>query len=159
MQFKSSNGLDNRVGGAEPDMSMLMIGELARRAGVAPSTLRYYEKVGLLPSPPRESGRRQYDPRALGRIRIILFAREAGFSVAETRAFLNAFPADAPPAARWRELAKRKLSELDEIAERIGEMKRLLRAGFSCECRRLEECELLAAKRSQRNTSCRLTAQ
>jgi hypothetical protein len=45
----------------------IMIGDLARRAGVATSALRYYEKVGLLTAPARASKRRQYDPGVLGR--------------------------------------------------------------------------------------------
>lgn len=53
-------------------MQGFMIGELARRAGVATSALRYYEKAGLLPPPARASNRRQYDRGVLGRIRIIL---------------------------------------------------------------------------------------
>jgi MerR family transcriptional regulator, redox-sensitive transcriptional activator SoxR len=63
-------------------MAGLMIGELARRAGVAASALRYYEKAGLLPPIARASKRRQYDPKILGRIRIILLARDAGSSLA-----------------------------------------------------------------------------
>jgi MerR family redox-sensitive transcriptional activator SoxR len=66
-------------------MAGLMIGEVARQAGVAASALRYYEKAGLLPAPARAGKRRQYDPQILGRIRIILLARDAGFSVRETR--------------------------------------------------------------------------
>jgi MerR family redox-sensitive transcriptional activator SoxR len=73
-------------------MKGLMIGELARQAGVAASALRYYEKAALLPSPARASNRRLYDQGALGRIRIILLARDAGFSISETRTFLNGFP-------------------------------------------------------------------
>jgi MerR family transcriptional regulator, redox-sensitive transcriptional activator SoxR len=66
-------------------MAGLMIGEVARQAGVAASALRYYEKAGLLPAPARAGKRRQYDRQILGRIRIILLARDAGFSVRETR--------------------------------------------------------------------------
>jgi len=123
----------------------LMIGELVRKAGVAASTLRYYEKVGLLPPIARASKRRQYDPKILGRIRIILLARDAGFSVAETRKFLNGFPAETTPAIRWREMARRKIAELDELMVRVAGMKRILEASFNCECRRLEDCERLVA--------------
>ena len=72
-------------------MKGLMIGELARQAGVAASALRYYEKAGLIPSPVRASNRRLYDHGVLGRIRIILLARDAGFSISETRTFLDGF--------------------------------------------------------------------
>jgi MerR family redox-sensitive transcriptional activator SoxR len=126
----------------------LMIGELARKAGVAASTLRYYEKAGLLPPIARASKRRQYHPKILGRIRIILLARDAGFSVAETRTFLNGFPAETTPAIRWREMARRKIAELDEQMVRVAGMKRILEASFNCECRRLEDCERLVAAKS-----------
>ena len=122
-------------------MADLMIGELARQVGVAPSTLRYYEKAGLLPSPPRASKRRQYHPSIVGRLRIILLARDAGFSVRETRMFLNGFPASTMPAVRWRAMATRKLAELDELMKRVGQMKLILNASFHCECRKLEDCE------------------
>ena len=61
-------------------MTGLTIGVVARQAGVAASALRYYEKAGLLPPPARSSKRRLYDPQILGRIRIILLARDAGGS-------------------------------------------------------------------------------
>jgi DNA-binding transcriptional MerR regulator len=128
-------------------MTGLTIGELARQAGVAPSALRYYEKAGLLPSPARTSNRRQYDQAALGRIRIILLARDAGFSIRETRTFLNGFPVGTRPALRWRAMARRKIAELDELTARLGQMRSLLDASFNCECRRLEDCERLLADR------------
>jgi MerR family redox-sensitive transcriptional activator SoxR len=128
-------------------MAALLIGELARRAGVATSALRYYEKAGLLPPPARASNRRQYAPGVLGRIRIILLARDAGFSVSETRTFLNGFPTGTRPALRWRAMAKRKLVELDELTTRLAQMRSILDASFNCECSRLEDCErLIAAK-------------
>jgi MerR family redox-sensitive transcriptional activator SoxR len=123
----------------------MMIGELARQAGVAASALRYYEKTGLLPPPARAGKRRQYDQQMLGRIRIILLARDAGFSVRETRTFLNGFPAGTTPALRWREMAERKIVELDALMARVAQMKLILNAGFHCECRNLEDCERLVA--------------
>jgi MerR family redox-sensitive transcriptional activator SoxR len=130
----------------------LKIGDLARQAGVAPSTLRYYEKAGLLPAPARISKRRHYDRQSLGRIRIILIARDAGFTVNETRTFLNGFPFGATPAVRWRAMAKKKLAELEVLAARVNAMKALLDASFHCECRRLEDCERLIAGQK----SCRI---
>ena len=128
-------------------MASLLIGDLARRAGVATSALRYYEKAGLLPAPARASKRRQYDPGVLGRVRIILLARDAGFSIAETRTFLNGFPVGTRPALRWRAMAQRKLAELDELTTRISQMRSILNASFHCECHLLEDCEqLIAAK-------------
>jgi DNA-binding transcriptional MerR regulator len=128
-------------------MTGLMIGELAHQAGVATSALRYYEKAGLLPAPARTSNCRRYDRAVLGRVRIILLARDAGFSISETRTFLNGFPIGTKPALRWRAMAKRKIAELDELTARLSQMRSILDASFHCECRRLEECErLIAAK-------------
>jgi DNA-binding transcriptional MerR regulator len=128
-------------------MAGLMIGEVARQAGVATSALRYYEKAGLLPPPARASNRRQYDKGVLGRIRIILLARDAGFSISEMRTFLNGFPVGTRPALRWRAMAKRKIAELDELTTRLSKMRSILDASFNCECRQLEDCErLIAAK-------------
>lgn len=130
-------------------MAGLMIGELARQAGVSASALRYYEKAGLLPSPARASNRRQYDRGVLGRLRIILLARDAGFSISETRTFLNGFPMGTRPALRWRAMAKRKIAELDELTARLSQMRSILNASFHCNCRQLEDCErLIAAKAS-----------
>ncbi|TLZ19504.1 MAG: MerR family DNA-binding transcriptional regulator, partial [Gammaproteobacteria bacterium] len=52
-------------------MRELSIGEVAREAGVPASTLRYYEKAGLLPAPPRRSGQRCYSEAVFGRINLI----------------------------------------------------------------------------------------
>ena len=128
-------------------MAGLMIGEVARQAGEATSALRYYERAGLLPPPARASNRRQYDKGVLGRIRIILLARDAGFSIGEMRTFLNGFPVGTRPALRWRAMAKRKIAELDELTTRLSKMRSILDASFNCECRQLEDCErLIAAK-------------
>jgi MerR family redox-sensitive transcriptional activator SoxR len=127
----------------------LMIGQLARQAGIAASALRYYEKAGLLPAPARVSKRRFYDANILGRIRIILLARDAGFSVSETRTFLNGFPAGTTPALRWRQMARQKIAELDQLSERVAQMKLILNASFHCECRRLEDCERLVAAKNR----------
>jgi DNA-binding transcriptional MerR regulator len=125
-----------------------MIGELARQAGVATSALRYYEKAGLLPPPARASNRRHYDHGVLGRVRIILLARDAGFSISETRTFLDGFPIGTRPALRWRAMAERKIAELDELTTRLSQMRSILTASFHCECRQLEDCERLIAART-----------
>jgi DNA-binding transcriptional MerR regulator len=126
-------------------MAGMLIGEVARLAGVAASTLRYYEKAGLIPPPSRTGRRRQYDHQVLGRIRIVALARDAGFSVRETRTFLNGFPNGTTPALRWREMSRRKIAELDELMARLARMKSILDASFHCECRSLEDCERYVA--------------
>lgn len=121
----------------------MLIGEVARRSGLTASTLRYYERAGLLPAPARSSRRRQYEPRVMGRIRIIQVARDAGFTISETRAFLSGFPSSAIPSARWQKLAQRKLAELDLRITQVMKMKALLQSSFHCSCRTIEDCERL----------------
>jgi MerR family copper efflux transcriptional regulator len=90
---------------------LLTIGELARRAGVATSALRYYEELGLLPAPARIAGQRRYPESAAWLVGVILLLRDAGFSLAEQKAFMasrEVAPGD------WRRLARRKLAELDD---------------------------------------------
>ena len=121
----------------------MLIGEVARRSGLTASTLRYYERAGLLPAPARAAKRRQYEPRVMGRIRIIQVARDAGFTISETRAFLSGFPGSTIPSARWQKLAERKLQELDLRITQVVKMKKLLQSSFHCGCRTIEECERL----------------
>ena len=61
------------------------IGEVASRAGVAASAIRYYESIGLLPKPERESGQRRYDESVLGRLGFIGVAQAAGFKLPEIK--------------------------------------------------------------------------
>lgn len=124
------------------------IGELARAAGLAPSAIRYYEKAGLLPRPARQSGQRRYGAESAARLRIIQLAREAGFTISETRTFLAGFSQAMTPAARWRALAERKLAELEAQSERIARMRRLLESSFHCGCLRIEDCERAIASSS-----------
>jgi MerR family redox-sensitive transcriptional activator SoxR len=132
-------------------MRELSIGKVAQAAGISTSALRYYEKVGLLPAPPRRSRQRRYDESVFGRIELIRAALDAGFTIRETRTFLSGFTADTPPAARWRALAAHKLRELEEAIERAQRMKRLLESSFQCRCPQLADCErYLSAARPRR---------
>jgi DNA-binding transcriptional MerR regulator len=92
-------------------MTLLTIGELARRTGVATSALRYYEELGLLPAPARSSGQRRYPESAVGLVGAILVLRDAGFSLAEQKAFMASHGVSLDD---WQRLAQRKLAELDE---------------------------------------------
>src|SRR5438067_4519220 len=119
-------------------MAGLSISDVARRFGLRASALRYYEQIGSLAPPPRDSGRRRYDRTALERLALIQSARQAGFTLAEIRRLLFGFDERARPAERWRALAQPKLAELDARIERIHDMKRRLEQ--TCGCETLAEC-------------------
>src|SRR2546429_4721142 len=113
-------------------MKELSIGEVARQAGLAASALRYYERAGLLPAPPRRSRRRRYTEAVFGRISLIRLALEAGFTIGETRLFLTGFSEQTPPAARWRALAARQPEGGDALMDRARRGEVPPGAGLSC---------------------------
>ena len=123
-------------------MALLTIGEVARRAGLRPSAIRYYEGVGLLAEPRRVGGQRRYEPDVLDHLRFVRIAQEAGFTVAEIRALVHDGEPDAPLSHRWRALAERKLAEVDALIARAQAMKALLAEGLRCGCLTLEDCAL-----------------
>ena len=129
-------------------MEELAIGDVARRAGIRPSALRYYESIGLLPPPKRVNGRRRYDESTVQMLKVVQLAQQAGFTVAEIQTLLHGFALDTPPAARWQPLAQHKIAELDALIERAQQMKRILEAGLNCGCLRLEDCAVVLEARS-----------
>lgn len=119
------------------------IGEVAAQAGVPTSTIRYYEKQGVLPPAERVNGRRRYDSDMVIALAVINLAKQAGFSLDEIKTLLYGFSDDMPPSDRWKILARTKLPELDQRMERLAAMKLLLQEGLDCECLRLSDCAIL----------------
>lgn len=118
----------------------LRIGEVAKRAGLAPSAIRYYESEGLIPRPMRRSGQRVYDKSVVERLALIDLAKSAGFKMSEVKLLLRGFARRTAPGERWRALADTKLEELDRRIEEAEQMKRVLRVVMSCECPTLADC-------------------
>src|SRR5258707_4972667 len=104
----------------------MKIGELARRANLNASAIRYYEKLGLLAPPQRLGGQRRYPTDALDRAILIRFATDMGFTLAEIKLFLNGLRDNTPVGPRWTKLATRKLVEVDENISRSLKLKSLL---------------------------------
>lgn len=117
------------------------IGDIARRVGLSTSALRYYETLGLLPTPERSSGRRRYDQDALDRLAMIDVAQRAGFTLREVRALLDGLEADTPPTDEWRELAQRKLTEIEALLARTEAMRTLLITWLECDCLTLKDID------------------
>jgi MerR family redox-sensitive transcriptional activator SoxR len=118
----------------------LTIGDVARRAGVKPTTLRYYESLGVLSAPERVSGQRRYTVDVLRRLAIVDVAQRAGFSLEEIADLFDA--ADAPASERLRALADRKLPEIQRLIERAQAVHRWLEVASACECDTLDVCGL-----------------
>src|SRR5690606_13809773 len=112
----------------------MTIGEVARRAGIRPSSLRYYEEVGVLPPVRRVNGRRRYDPVVVRMLDVLRVEQEAGFTMDEIRTLFHGFGAGMPLPERWRSLAVAKLRELDELIARAEGMRRAIERGLGCGC-------------------------
>lgn len=120
----------------------LLIGEVARRAGVRPSTIRYYEAVGVLPEPERVAGRRRYSPEILRTLAVIGTGQRAGLSLSEVRELLTASSDSGAVSERLREIAHRKLPDVEALIERSLLVKSWLEAAADCQCPTLDDCPL-----------------
>lgn len=116
------------------------IGEIANRAGIAASTIRYYEQIGLLPAARRVSGKRRYELSILQKIRLIRLAKQAGLSIEEIQNLLHDFPENTAPSIRWAALAEAKIVELNERMAQIQAMKAVLEKTLLCDCPTLDDC-------------------
>lgn len=120
----------------------LTIGQVARSAGVATSAIRYYESIGLLPEPERESGQRRYDASVLGKLAFIGVAQSAGFKLEEIGELVGAIDGGKGMAAPMQTLSTSKLDEVEVLLERTKAMKGWLEVAKECGCESPAECAL-----------------
>jgi MerR family transcriptional regulator, redox-sensitive transcriptional activator SoxR len=118
----------------------MKIGQLARGAGLNASAIRYYEKCGLLAPPQRLNGQRRYPADALHRVLLVRFASDMGFTLSEIKLFLSGLRDNTPVGPRWKKLATRKLTEVDQTIARSLKLKSLLQALLRCHCASLQQC-------------------
>jgi MerR family transcriptional regulator, mercuric resistance operon regulatory protein len=125
----------------------LSIGALSKRSGVNIETIRYYEKIGVMPKPGRTSGGyRIYGPAHLKRLSFVRRGRELGFSLDELRGLLHLVDGHAYTCAEVRAMT---LEHLVEIRRKIADLRRLERvmADTSAQCTgdRIPECPIIDA--------------
>jgi MerR family transcriptional regulator, redox-sensitive transcriptional activator SoxR len=125
----------------------MTIGEVATRAGIATSAIRFYEKAGLLKPPMRVNGRRIYSEGAAHQLVLIRFAKANGFTLPEIRLLLRGFPESTPASVRWKKMARGKIAELEASITKAKAMKEMLESlAAHCRCRTLEQCAQGIAK-------------
>jgi MerR family redox-sensitive transcriptional activator SoxR len=127
----------------------LTIGEVARRAGVATSSIRYYERIGLLPRPERLQGQRRYDADVLGKLGFIGVAQSAGFKLREIKELIDGVDGANGMGEQMRSSSSRKLDEVEALLERTKAMKGWLEAAKECGCATPAECALFPAPGEQ----------
>jgi MerR family redox-sensitive transcriptional activator SoxR len=129
------------------ESTSLSIGEIAARAGVNASSIRYYESIGLMPEAERVSGQRRYGPDAAQRLATIGIAQQAGFSLAEIGELLA--ESGRPPSERLQALARGKVADIEELISRAEAMKGWLEAASRCECETFDICALFEGEASR----------
>jgi MerR family transcriptional regulator, redox-sensitive transcriptional activator SoxR len=120
----------------------LTIGAVAALTGRRPSSIRYYEQIGLLPPARRVSGRRVYGQDTVRTLAVIETGQRAGLSLAEIGSLLAAAPGGEDATGRLRDLAARKLPEVNALIARTEIVRGWLEAAARCECPTLDDCPL-----------------
>ena len=119
------------------------VGEVADRAGVATSALRFYESNGLISSDRTPAGHRRYTADVLRRVSFIRVAQRVGLSLAEIRAALDSLPdRRTPTRSDWERLATRWRPMLDERIALLEAMRSKLDGCIGCGCLSLDTCEM-----------------
>lgn len=118
----------------------MKIGEVARRLNIPSSTIRYYEKRGLLPSPDRISGMREFGSAALSTLRFIKLGQAAGFTIQELQSLLERYTKGATDDGLWHPEIAYKRVEIQKKIEELKQADAVLEQLVSCQCKTIEQC-------------------
>lgn len=122
---------------------LLLIGEVARRSGVAASALRFYEERSLIHSERTGAGHRRYPRSVLRRIAFIVYAQKVGLSLEEIGEALAGLPSDhAPGRDDWAKLVRGWQARIRERIEELQRLEQSLTECIGCGCLSLETCWL-----------------
>lgn len=124
--------------------NLLGIGEVAERAGIATSALRFYEAQGLITAARSAGGQRRYRRDVLRRLAFIRVAQRVGISLAEIAEALGQLPAGkAPTKADWSRLSHSWREQMEERIRLLEALRDQLTSCIGCGCLSLATCELL----------------
>jgi len=123
--------------------SSIAIGALAKRAGIAASTLRFYESQGLIKATRSAGGQRVFARDVLRRVAFIRFAQSVGLGLEEIRAALKALPDQGTPTrSDWGQLSSACRPALDRRIDSMIKLRDRLTSCIGCGCLSLETCAL-----------------
>ncbi|MFJ8581600.1 redox-sensitive transcriptional activator SoxR [Micromonospora sp. NPDC093277] len=121
----------------------LTIGQLSARSGVAPSALRYYERLGLIRSHRTGGNQRRYARTELRRVAFVRISQQVGVSLEEIREALDSLPsARTPTPEDWAALSRAWRHRLDEKIRLLGKLRDDLDGCIGCGCLSLQRCNL-----------------
>lgn len=118
----------------------MTIGELSARSGVPASTLRYWERIRVLPKAHRVNGQRRYQQEAAYIVAVLDLARSCGFSLVEMRRLVNGFRPGTPASERWQTSIREHQKVLEHQIAQLNTMRQMLENLQQCECADLVEC-------------------
>jgi DNA-binding transcriptional MerR regulator len=125
---------------------LMTIGDVAERANVATSTIRYYERRGLLAADARESGQRRFRDATLRRLVFIGMLQDAGLALDEIDGILN-----ARRVGEWKAIASQRLEALDEEIARLNQARAYLAGALLCRYDHpATECKTMGAEIDRR---------
>jgi MerR family redox-sensitive transcriptional activator SoxR len=128
----------------------MTIGDLSKSTGLPSSTLRYWERVNVLPGAVRINGQRRYTTEAVNLVAILRLAQACGFSLEEMRRLLHGFKPGTSASERWRTAIRDQREVLRRKVRELNAMLRLLDQGEQCQCISLNDCGRMAMKFSDR---------
>ncbi len=124
----------------------MTIGQVAQRAGVPTSTVRYYDRRGLLSPDARSSGHRRYTEESLRLLVFIGMLQDAGLSLEDIIGVLN-----ATDVAEWKAIGRRRLAELDAEIEKLQVAREYLKGALLCRYHHpVPECRIMGAEIDRR---------
>ncbi|WP_174802075.1 Cu(I)-responsive transcriptional regulator [Martelella limonii] len=132
------------------------IGEAAKRSGLPPKTIRYYEEIGLVIADRADNGYRDYSDNLVHRLNFIHRSRDLGFSVEECRLLLSLYDDNARESAEVKALATAKIAEIDEKLARLAGLKATLQhLADHCHGDHRPDCPILEELSGGTETCCR----
>jgi MerR family transcriptional regulator, copper efflux regulator len=137
---------DDEPASPEGGTDLIPIGELARRAGVSTSAVRYYERRGLLQADQRQSGQRRYRPDSLRLLVFIGMLQDAGLSLDDIDGVLSAARVE-----EWKAIARQRLEALDEEIARLQDARGYLEGALLCRFDHpATDCQVMGAEIDRR---------
>lgn len=122
----------------------MKIGELVAITGIPASTIRYWERIGIFPSPVRLGGQRRYSADAVHLLAVLRLAQACSFTLKEMRDLLHGFAPGFKASGRWQSLAQAKQTELNGQIRQLRAMRRLVGLVQQCDCTELTDCGRIA---------------
>ncbi len=125
----------------------MKIGDVSTKLGIPASTIRYYEKAGLIDPPLRISGRREFDEKAIFALEFVRLSQTAGFTIAETKSLLESYAFDNSESGAWREIAAQKQADVQSKIQALQQVDTILSELLSCQCATLIDCVKIGLSR------------